>query len=79
MNTSQIYVAIAIVALAVVAIVLFIIRRNKPREELSRLGAFALMLVIAGVIFGPTQPLGYSSMTIGGILAVIDIVKKLKK
>ncbi len=79
MNSSQIYVAIAIAALAAVAITLFVIRRDKPREKLSKLGAFALLLVIAGVIFSPNRPLGYGLMTIGGILAVVDIIKKLKK
>ncbi|MDD5032856.1 MAG: hypothetical protein PHC85_01950 [Candidatus Pacebacteria bacterium] len=79
MNTSQIYIAIAIAALAIIAIVLFVVRKNKPREKLSTLGAFALLLVIAGIVFGDSQPIGYGLMTVGGILAAIDIVRKLRK
>jgi len=76
MNASQMYVAIAIVALGIVAIVLYFIRGRKPERKLSKLGALSLFLVIAGIVFGENRLLGYGLMATGIILAVVDIIKK---
>jgi len=78
MNGSQIYILISIVVLAVIMIVLALTRK-KMQKPLSKLAAFAFSFVIAGIVFGDDRLISYSLMGIGVVLAVIDIVKKLKK
>lgn len=79
MNTSPIYIAISIVALAIIAVVLFVVRGKKPERKLSRIGALSFFLVLAGIIFGESRLVGYSLIGGGIILAVIDIIRKMKK
>jgi hypothetical protein len=78
MNTSQIYIAISIAVLAVIA--LFVVFKGKSRKEnrLTPLAGLAFGFVLAGIIFGRDRLIGYSLLGIGVILAVIDIFKKLK-
>lgn len=78
MNASQIYILIAVITLAIIAIVV-ILRRKKEQKPLSKLAALAFSLITAGIIFGDDQLIGYSLMGAGVILAIIDIVKKSKK
>jgi drug/metabolite transporter (DMT)-like permease len=74
---NQIYIAIGIIVLAIIAAVM-ILGRKKPQKPLSRLGGFAFAFVLAGVIFGESRLTGYGLMGIGIILAIIDIIKKRK-
>ncbi len=78
MDTSQIYVLISIIVLAIIMVVRILIGRKTPKP-LSKLTAFAFLFIIAGIIFGGNQLIGYSLTGIGMVLAVIDIVKNLKK
>ena len=73
----QIYILIAVVMLAIIAVVVAL-RRKKEQKLLSKLAALAFGFVIAGIIFGDNQLVGYSLMGIGVILAIIDITKKSK-
>ena len=79
MNPSQLYVSIAIVVLAIIAILLLRFRKNKTREKISLLASFAFGFIFAGIIFSETKFLGYGLITTGGILALIDIIRKIKK
>jgi len=79
MEPSQIYILISIIALLIVAIVLFFVRGKKRRKPISLLGGLGLMFVLAGIIFGDGDAIGYGLIGFGVLLAVIDIVVKLKK
>lgn len=74
------YVLITILALAIIAVVIVFVRGRKP-EKMSRLSQLAFLFIFAGIIFGADggRPWAYGLMTIGGVLALIDIIKKLKK
>lgn len=77
MNTSQIYILISIIVLAVIAIIV-ILRKKKERKPLSKLVIFAFLFIIAGIVFGDDGLIGYSLIGVGVILAIIDIIKQLR-
>lgn len=74
---AQIYILIAVVALAIIAVIVAL-RRKREQEPLSKLAALAFGFIIAGIIFGDNRLIGYSLMCIGVILAIIDIFRKSK-
>lgn len=80
MDTSQIYILIAILALAIIAVVVVFVRGKKP-EKISKLSQLALLFIFAGIIFSSGEGgfWAYGLITIGGVLALIDIIKKIKK
>jgi len=78
MNTSQVYILISIIVLAIIMIVL-VLTRKKMQKPLSKLATFAFVFIMAGIIFGNNRLIGYSLMGFGVVLAIIDIIKKLKK
>ncbi len=71
MNTSQIYIIIAIAAFIFVVILFLAARKNG--KKLSPLGGFAWAIVLAGIIFSGDRLIGYSLMGIGAALAAIDM------
>jgi len=78
MNASQIYILIAIIVFAIIAaIALF--PRKESRKPISKMATFALIFVIAGIVFGENRLIGYSLMGVGIILVIIDIIKKPKQ
>lgn len=77
MNTSQIYVLISVIVLAIVMAVL-VLTRKKMQKPLSKLATLAFLFVIVGIAFGGGRSIGYSLMGVGVILAIFDIVKKLR-
>ena len=79
MNISQIYIAIAIAALAVIAILVFVVGKKENEKRLTPLASFAFAFVLAGILFGDNRLIGYSLMGVGVILAVVDIFNKSKK
>jgi len=78
MNSRQIYLAIAIIVLALIALLVSFINRNKSGRQLTPLAGLAFGFILAGIIFGDERLVGYSLMGIGVILAIIDIIKKLR-
>ncbi len=80
MNPSQIYILISIIILLVIAILLIIfIKKDKKQKSLTPLAGIAFAFVLAGIIFGENRLIGYSLIGIGLLLAIIDIVNKLRK
>lgn len=77
MNVSRLYVLIAIVVLAVIALIL-VFTGKKEKKPLSKTAILAFAFIIAGIVFGENRITGYGLMGIGIILAVIDIVRKVK-
>jgi hypothetical protein len=78
MNTTQIYILISIVALAAVAIFMFVAFRNKKVQRLTPLAGLGFGCIVAGMFFGEERLIGYSLLGIGVVLAIIDIIKRPK-
>lgn len=78
MNTSQIYIAVSIVVLAVIALLVIFLGKSRKENRLTPLAALAFGFILAGIIFGDNRLIGYSLLGIGVIIAVIDMFKKLK-
>ncbi len=80
MDASQIYIMIAVVVLAIIVLLVFLIKKNKREAKLTLLAALAFAFVFAGVLFvGEGRVVSYSLMGIGVVIAIIDIIAKLKK
>jgi hypothetical protein len=72
---QNIYIAIAIVILAIVAIYNWKKGQQKP---LSRLTILAFAFIMGGLIFGDNQAIGYSFLGLGALFGVIDIFYQAK-
>jgi energy-converting hydrogenase Eha subunit A len=78
MNSSQLYILVAIVILAIVAGLAFVFRKKDRPKSLSPLASLAFACVVAGIVFGDNRLLGYALMAVGVILAVIDAFTRRK-
>jgi hypothetical protein len=78
MDTSQIFITIAIVTLAVIAVLFFVIRKGKAKR-LTPLTGLAFGFMLAGIIFSEDRLIGYGLMGVGVVLAVVDIFLQAKK
>jgi hypothetical protein len=75
---AQTYIIIAIITLAIIIGLLILTKKTRSESMLSPLAGLSFVLIITGVIFGENQIIGYSLMGAGVLIALIDIVKKLK-
>jgi len=78
MNPSQIYIAISVVVLAVVALLVFLVSKKRKGRKLTPLAGLAFGFILAGIIFGDDRLIGYSLIGVGVVLAITDIIRKLK-
>jgi hypothetical protein len=78
MNTAQIFIAVSIVVLLIVALLVFFVSKERKANRLTPLAGLAFGFVIAGIIFGDNRFIGYSLLGVGVILAVIDIFNRSK-
>lgn len=78
MNTSQIYIAISILVLAIIAILVFAVRKKRKDKKFTPVAGLAFGFVLAGLFFGDDRLIGYSLMGVGVILAIVDIVRNVK-
>jgi len=78
-ESSQIYILIAIVALLIIAILVFFLKKNKKQKRLTPLTAIAFAFITLGIVFGEGRWIGYGLMGFGVLLAVIDMIMKLRK
>jgi hypothetical protein len=67
------------VALAVIAVLVFVVGKKGEGKRLTPLVSLAFGFVLAGILFGNDRLIGYGLMGVGVILAVVDIFNKLKK
>lgn len=74
----QVYIAIFLTLLAIIASILVINRKKLKRIPLSPLSGLALLCIIAGIVFGRYQVLGYGFIGAGAMLALIDAVRKTR-
>lgn len=79
MNISQIWIAVSIVVLAVIALVLFLLNKNRRDKRLTPLASLAFGFVLAGILFSEDRLIGYGLMGVGVLLAVIDAFRQRNK
>ncbi len=79
MDTSQIYILISLVVLAVIAVLVIVVNKKKGVRKLTPLAGIAFAFVLAGIFFGTDRVVGYSLMGVGVIFAVVDIFKNLRQ
>jgi hypothetical protein len=77
MNASQIYIVVSLVVLAVVALLILFVTRNRKETRLTPLAGLAFAFILAGIFFGDNRLIGYSLIGFGVLLAVVDIFRKL--
>jgi hypothetical protein len=77
MNPSQIYIAISIVVLAIIAM-LFFVSKGRKEKRLTPLASLAFGFILAGILFGDNRLIGYGMLGIGVILAVVDMFNRLR-
>jgi hypothetical protein len=79
MNSSTIYILVSILALAIVALLIFVFRGESNKNKLTPLAGLAFSFIVAGIIFREARLVGYSLMGVGLVLAVIDIFIEKRK
>ena len=79
MNISQIYVAVSIIALAIVAFLVFFVSKNRKENRLTPLASLAFTFTVLGVVFSDDRLIGYSLMGVGVLLAVADMYNRSKQ
>jgi amino acid transporter len=76
MNISHVYIAVSIVVLAVIALFVFFLSKNRKENRLTPLASLAFGFVLVGILFGHDRFIGYSLMGVGVLLAVVDILRR---
>jgi len=78
MNRSQIYIVVSIVVLAIIALLIFFVSKNKKGKKLTPLTGLAFGFIVAGIVFSDVRLISYSLIGVAVILAIIDMFRKLK-
>ncbi len=73
MGASQIYVGASLAVLAVVAILVLFVGRQRRANRLTPLAGLAFACVVAGIVFSDDRLVGYGLLGAGVVFAVIDI------
>ena len=79
MDISQMYIALALIVLAVIALLVFFVRRDARQNRLTPLAGLAFAFVLAGMFFGENRVVGYGLMGIGMVLALLDILNRSRQ
>lgn len=79
MNISQMYIAVTIVVLMIIALLVFLLSKNRRKTRLTPLASLAFGFILAGILFGEDRLIGYGLMGVGVILAVVDIFRNRNK
>ncbi|MCX6773394.1 MAG: hypothetical protein NTY68_00125 [Candidatus Micrarchaeota archaeon] len=79
MDVSQIYIAVAVVALAIIALLVFFVKKDKKEKMLTPLAGLAFGFILAGIVFSDDRVIGYGLIGIGVVLSIIDILIRSKK
>jgi len=77
METTSVYIVIAIIGLLVLPALYFAIHK-KQETKISRMAALAFAFIISGLLLSRKELVGYSLLGVGLVLAIIDIVQKRK-
>jgi hypothetical protein len=76
MSSSLPYILIALVAIVIVAVLVFLSGKNRQENRLTPLAGLAFGFILAGVLFGENLFLGYAFLLLGILVAVIDIIMR---
>jgi hypothetical protein len=79
MNFSSIYILISIAVLAIVALLIFFVRKQRAQKKLTPLAGLAFAFVVASLMFSEQRLIGYSLMGVGVILALVEIITTKRK
>ena len=79
MNISQIFIAVSILALAIVALLVFFVSKNRKENRLTPLASLAFTFTVLGIVFSADRLIGYSLMGAGVLLAVVDMVNRSRQ
>jgi len=79
MDSSQTYVLIVVMALAVVGVLLILSNKMQKNRRISPLASVAFSLIVAGIVFGENRILGYSLMGLGVGFSLLDMFMNKKK
>ena len=74
-----IWIAVSIIALAIIAMFVIYNYKGKKKKELSKLSMFGFLLIVLGVVFGDDRLIGYGLIGAGILLSVIDIIQNSRK
>jgi hypothetical protein len=74
MNSSQIWIAVSIVILAIVALLVFFVSKNRKENRLTPLAGLAFGFVLAGIFFGNDRLIGYGLMGVGVLIALEPVM-----
>ena len=75
---EPVWIAISIIALAVI-VVLLLLARGKQYHQPSNLATLGMSLVVLGIIFGDDRLIGYSFIGVGVLLSVIDAIRNRRQ
>jgi hypothetical protein len=78
MEVSQIYILGSIIVLIIIAILMIFLKKKDKKRQLTPLSGLAFAFVISGIAFGSNRWVGYGLIGIGVVLAMIDILIKMK-
>ena len=77
---EPVWIAISITALVVIMVLLLIPRRKgKQLLNPSNLFVLGMSCVVLGIIFGDERVLGYTFISVGVLLSVIDAIRNRKQ
>jgi hypothetical protein len=77
---EPVWIAISIIALVVIMVLLLISRRRENQLiNPSNLLVLGMSFMVLGIIFGDERVLGYSFISIGVLLSVIDAIRNRKQ
>jgi asparagine N-glycosylation enzyme membrane subunit Stt3 len=77
---EPVWIAISIIALVLIMVLLLISRRKgKQLLNPSNLLILGMSLVVLGIIFGDDRVIGYSFISVGVLLSVIDAIRNRKQ
>ena len=78
MEKSQIYMAVIIIVLVIIAIHIFLLHRNKKTIMITPLTVLASGFVLLGIFLGEQRLLGYCIIGFGLFLSFIDLLIKYR-
>jgi len=76
---SEVCILISVIVLVIIAGPMIRTGKSKKPKRLSKIAMLALLLIVLGIVLGEDRSTGYSLMGVGVVLAIIDIIKNLKK
>lgn len=72
------WLLIAVAALIIILLVVFLMRKDKDRGKLTTLTSISFVLIIAGAANGDDRLIAYSLFGAGILLSIIDIFLRKK-